>query len=90
MEAKHRFNCEENKTLFMFLRKLQTFNVHNPLLYTSIVKSTVIFGLACWGGNLLKYDREKLNQIMKTVSLMIGKEQENIDTFHEHKTSKTK
>ena len=48
------------------LRKLRTFNVNNTLLqlfYTSILSSTLTYGLACWGGNLLKQDREKINRI---------------------------
>ena len=47
----------------LYLRKLRTFNVHNILLqlfYTTIVSSTLTFGLACWGGNLLKHHRERL------------------------------
>ena len=71
------------------LRKLRTFNVHNTLLqsfYTSIISSTLTFGLVCWGGNLLKHDRDKLNRIIKTESVVIGKEQEDIDTIHEYRT----
>ena len=71
------------------LRKLRNFNVHNPIIqsfYTSIVSSTLTFGLACWGGNLLKHDRDKLNRIIKTASVVIGKEQEDIGTIHEHRT----
>ena len=71
------------------LRKLRTFNVHNTLLklfYTSIVSSTLTFVLACWEGNLLKHDRDKLNRIIKTASVVIGKEQEDIGTIHEHRT----
>ena len=53
---------------------------------TSIVSSTLTFGLACWGGNLLKRDRDKLYRIIKTASVVIGKEQEDIGTIHEHRT----
>ena len=76
MEAKHRF-----------LSEWGTFNVHNPLLqlfYTSIVSSTLTFGLACWGCILSKHDRDKLNRTIKTASVVKGKEQE--DTIHEHRT----
>ena len=48
--------------------------------------STLTFGLACWGGNLFKRDRDKLNRSIKTASVVIGKEQEDIDTFHVHRT----
>ena len=70
------------------LRKLRTFNVHNTLLqifYTSIVSRTLTFGRVCWGGNFLKHDRDKLNRIIKTASLAIGKEQEDIGTIHEYR-----
>ena len=51
-----------------------------------IVSSTLTFGLACWGGNLLKHDRDKLNRIIKTASVVMGKQQNDIDTIHEHRT----
>ena len=70
------------------LGKLRTFNVHNTLLqifYTYIVSRTLTFGLACWKGNFLKHDRDKLNRIIKIASVVIGKEQEDIGTIHEHR-----
>ena len=89
METKHRFSCEENKISPYCLRKLRTFNVHNTplqLFYTSIVSSTLTFRLAFWGSNLLKHNRDKLNRIIKTASVVIGKEQDDIGTIHEHIT----
>ena len=80
---------KKTKPCLHCLRKLRTFNVHNTLLqlfYTSIIRSTLTFGLACWGDNLLKHDRDKLNRIIKTASMIIGKEQEDIGTIHEYKT----
>ena len=53
--------AKKPKPCIYCLRKLRTFNVHNTLLqlfYTSIVSSTLTFGLACWGGNLLKHNRD--------------------------------
>ena len=44
---------KKTKPRLYCLRKLRTFNVHNTLLqlfYTSIISSTLTFGLACWGG----------------------------------------
>ena len=79
-KTKPRLNC---------LRTLRTFNVHNTLLqlfYTYIVCSTLTFGLACCGGNLLRHDTDKLNRIIKTASVVIGKEQEDIDTIPKHRT----
>ena len=80
---------KKTKPRLYCLRKLRTFNVHNTLLqlfYISIVSSTLTFEMACWGGDRLKHDREKLNKISKTASVVIGKEQEDIDTIHEHRT----
>ena len=80
---------KKTKPRLYCLRKLRTFNVHNTLLqlfYTSILSSTWTFGLACWGGDLLNYDRDKLNRIIKTASVVIGKEQEDIGTIHVHRT----
>ena len=53
---------KKTKLRLYCLGKLRTFNVHNKLLqlfYTSIVSRTLTFGLACWGGNLLKHNRDK-------------------------------
>ena len=53
---------KKTKLRLYCLGKLRTFNVHNKLLqlfYTSIVSRTLTFGLACWGGNLLKRNRDK-------------------------------
>ena len=80
---------KKTKPRLYCLRKLRTFNVHNTLqqlFYTSIISSTLTFGLACWGVNLLKHERKKLNRIIKTASVVIGKEQEDIGTIHEHRT----
>ena len=80
---------KKTKPRLYCFRKLRTFNVHNTLLqlfYTSTVSSKLTLGLACWGGNLLKHDRDKLNKIIKTASVVIGKEQEDIDTIREHRT----
>ena len=78
---------KKTKPRLYCLRKLRTFNVHNTLLqlfYTSIISSTLTFGLTCWGGNLLKHDKGKLNRIIKTASVVIGKEQEDIGIIYEH------
>ena len=78
---------KKTKPLLYCLRKLRTFHVHNTLLqlfYNSIASSTLTFGLACCEGKLLTHDREKLNSIIKTASVVIDKEQE--DTIHEHRT----
>ena len=80
---------KKTKPRLYCLRKLRMFTQHFllQLFYTSIiVSSTLTFGLACWEGNLLKRDRDKLNRIIKTASVVIGKEQEGIDTIHAHRT----
>ena len=42
--------------------------------------------MAYLGGNLSKHDRKKLNKIIKIATVLIGKEQEDMDTSHEHRT----
>ena len=52
---------KKTKLRMFCLRKIRSFNVSKNLLqffYSSIVSSTMTFGLVCWGGNLLGQDRE--------------------------------
>ena len=51
----------------------------------SIVSSTLTYRLTCWGGNLLKQDRQQLNKITNTTRVVIGKEQEDVDIVHEYR-----
>ena len=39
-----------------------------------VVSSTVTFGLVCWGGNLLRQDRERID-LIKTAVEVAGKNQ---------------
>lgn len=48
-----------------FFRKLKSFNEPIELLklfYNSVIGSTMMFGLVCWGGNIPKQDTHKLNK----------------------------
>ena len=38
------------------------------------------FGLVCWGGNLLRQDRERVDKQIKTAGGAVGKNQKDIMT----------
>ena len=82
------------KSRIICLKKLRSFNVNGNLLqwfYLCIVSSTKTFGLVCWGGNLLRQGRERINKLIKTMAGIIGKNQEDIITQYErHMLNKMK
>ena len=72
---------KKTKPRIYCLRKLRSFNVNRNLLhlfYSSIVSSTMTFGLLYWGGNLLRQDRERIEKLIKTAGEVVGKNQEDI------------
>jgi hypothetical protein len=67
------------------LRKLRSFNVQQELLqmfYSSIVCSMMTFGLACWGGNVTKQDRNRLDKQIKKAGGVVGRKQDDIETMY--------
>jgi hypothetical protein len=65
------------------LRKLRSFNVQQELLqmfYSSIVCSMMTFGLACWGGNVTKQDRNRLDK--QKAGGVVGRKQDDIETMY--------
>ena len=51
------------------LRKLTFFGVSSDVLvifcYNAAICSLIMFGSVCWGGNILKFDRGKLEKIVR-------------------------
>ena len=67
------------------LRKLRSFNVSRDILqmfYSSVVSSIMIFGLTCWGGNVAKRDRDKLDKIIRKAGGVVGRQQDDIQTTY--------
>ena len=49
-------------------RKLRSFGVNSDMLvtfYNAVIYSFIMFGSVCWGGNISKFHRERLEKIVK-------------------------
>ena len=70
------------------LRKLKSFNVCNQMLqmfYTSVVCSVLTFAAVCWGGNLCKTDKEKLEKVIKKAGGVVGRKQDTLSDMYNGK-----
>ena len=50
------------------LRKLRSFGVNSDMLvtfYNAVICSIIVYGSVCWGGNISKFDRGRLEKIVK-------------------------
>ena len=67
------------------LRKLRSFEIAHKILqmfFTSVVSSVMTFGLSCWGGNVTKRDRDRLDKIIKKAGGVVGRKQDDIQTIY--------
>ena len=58
------------------MRKLRSFGVNSDMLvtfYNAVICSIIIFGSVCWGGNISKLDRGRLEKIVKKSRSWCGK-----------------
>ena len=68
------------------MRKLRSFGVNSDMLVTfhnAVICSIIMFGSVCWGGNISKLDRRRLEKIVKKVGHVVGKPLDNFKTLHE-------
>ncbi len=73
------------------LRKLRSFDVRQELLqifYFSSISSVLVFGLTCWGGNISKQDKGRLDKIIKKAGSVVGRTQDNLDVLYERRLTK--
>ncbi len=71
-----------------FLRKLKSFNVCNDILqmfYTSTVSSVLFYGAVCWGGNINKRDKDRIEKFIKKASGVVGRKQDSFSSVHERR-----
>ncbi|KAK7098508.1 hypothetical protein V1264_002783 [Littorina saxatilis] len=71
-----------------FLRKLRSFNIRQEILqmfYTSTCNSVLYFGSVCWGGNINKQDRDRLDKFIRKASGVVGRKQDNFTSTHERR-----
>ena len=51
-----------------YMRKLRSFEVNSDMpvtFYNAVISSSIMFGSVCWGGNISKLDRRRLEKIVK-------------------------
>ena len=68
------------------MRKLRSFGVNSDMLvtfYNAVICSIVIFGSVCWGGNISKLDRGRLEKIVTKVGHGVGKSLDSFKILHE-------
>ena len=69
------------------MRKLRSFGVNSDMLvtfYNAVICSTIMFGSVCWGGNISKLDRRRLekNCKKKEAGPVVGKPLDSFKTLH--------
>ena len=68
------------------MRKLRSFGVNSDMLvtfYIAVMCSIIMFGSVCWGGNISKLDRGRLEKIVKKAGHVVGKPLDSFKTLHE-------
>ena len=67
------------------MRKLRSFGVNSDMIVTfyNAESSSIIFGSVCWGGNISKLDRGRLEKIVKKAGHVVGKPLDSFKTLHE-------
>ena len=57
------------------LRKLRSFGVNTGMLitffYNALIYSIIVYGSGCWSGNISKFDRGRLEKIVKKKQFML-------------------
>ena len=75
---------KEVNTRMYCLRKLKSFGINSGMLvtfYKAVIRSIIVYCSVCWGGNISKFDRGKLEKIAKKVGLAVGKRLESFKTL---------
>ena len=57
------------------LRKLRSFGVNSGILvtfYNAVVCSIIVYGSVRWDGNISKFDRGRLEKIVKKAGQVVG------------------
>ena len=68
------------------MRKLRSFGVNSNMLvtfYNAVIRSNIIFGSVCWGGNISKLERGRLEKTVKKTGHVVGKPLDSFKTLHE-------
>ena len=66
---------KKGQSRLYFLRRLRSFNVCNIMLkmfYQSVVASTILFAVVCWGSRLRAADTNKISRIIRKAGSVLG------------------
>ena len=71
-----------------FMRKMRSFGINSDMLvtfYNAVICSSIIFGSVCWGVNISKFDRRRLEKIVKKkrAGHIVGKPLDSFKTLYE-------
>ena len=67
------------------MRKLRSFGVNSDMLvtfYNAVICSIIMFGSVCWGGDISKFDRGRLEKLVKKAGQVVGKPLDSFKTLH--------
>ena len=67
------------------LRKLKSFNVRKEILssfYNAVISSVLSYCIVCWGGNIPKQEKARLDKIIKKAGTVIGNTQRQVDLIY--------
>ena len=75
------------------LRKLRSFGVNSGMLvtfYNAVICSIIVYGSVCWGGNISKFNRGRLEKIVKKKKAghAVGMPLDSFKTFYEKRLLK--
>ena len=68
------------------LRKMANFNVRSDILelfYTSTICGVWRYCLICWGGNVTKSERDRIDGVRKNAETVIGRSQPSVDSIYQ-------
>ena len=68
-----------------FLRKLNAIDIDKGILktfYTMAIQSVLTYGVACWGGNILQKEKNKINVLIKKASKICNFDLPHLDELY--------
>lgn len=71
-----------------FLRRLRSFNICRTMLrmfYESVVASSIMFAVACWGSGMRVADANRLNKLIRKASNVVGVELDSLAVVSERR-----
>ena len=73
------------------MRKLRSSGVNSGMLvtfYNAVKFSIIVYGSVCWSGNISKFDRGRLEKIVKKAGHVVGMPLDSFKTLYEKRLFK--